>query len=124
MASIRDRCELRRAIRKLSRPGDRGRFSDRGARVLGGAVDHQFAPLHGHAWPQSEIGANFAGQFESFLGLETEADFLTAVRACWAALWTTNLRRYMDTHGLNPRSVRTSPGNSKAFSAWRPRPIF
>src|SRR5258705_9229288 len=28
--------------------------------------------------------ANFAGQFESFLGIVEEAEFLTAVRACWA----------------------------------------
>jgi pyruvate,water dikinase len=47
-------------------------------------------------------GANFAGQFESFLGIAEEAAFLTAVRACWAALWTTNARRYMDNHGLSP----------------------
>jgi phosphoenolpyruvate synthase/pyruvate phosphate dikinase len=47
-------------------------------------------------------GANFAGQFESFLGIADEAAFLTAVRACWAALWTTNARRYMDNHGLSP----------------------
>jgi pyruvate,water dikinase len=47
-------------------------------------------------------GANFAGQFESFLGIGDEAAFLTAVRACWAALWTTNARRYMENHGLSP----------------------
>jgi pyruvate,water dikinase len=47
-------------------------------------------------------GANFAGQFESFLGITDEAEFLTAVRACWAALWTTNARRYMENHGLSP----------------------
>jgi pyruvate,water dikinase len=47
-------------------------------------------------------GANFAGQFESFLGIDGDAAFLTAVRACWAALWTTNARRYMDNHGLSP----------------------
>jgi pyruvate, water dikinase len=47
-------------------------------------------------------GANFAGQFESFLGIDDEAAFLTAVRACWAALWTTNARRYMDNHGQSP----------------------
>jgi pyruvate,water dikinase len=47
-------------------------------------------------------GANFAGQFESFLGLDNEADFLTAVRACWAALWTANAQRYMAGHGLHP----------------------
>ena len=47
-------------------------------------------------------GANFAGQFESFLGLADESEFLTAVRACWAALWTSHARRYMDNHGLSP----------------------
>jgi pyruvate,water dikinase len=47
-------------------------------------------------------GANFAGQFESFLGIDQEAALLTAVRACWAALWTSNARRYMDNHALSP----------------------
>jgi pyruvate,water dikinase len=47
-------------------------------------------------------GANFAGQFESFLGLSDETEFLTAVRACWAALWTSHARRYMEAHDLSP----------------------
>src|SRR5258708_3836550 len=47
-------------------------------------------------------GASFAGQFESFLGIDGDAALLTAVRACWAALWTTNARRYMENHGLSP----------------------
>jgi len=47
-------------------------------------------------------GANFAGQFESFLGLSLEAEFLTAVRACWAALWTSHARRYMENNELSP----------------------
>jgi pyruvate,water dikinase len=47
-------------------------------------------------------GANFAGQFESFLGLSDETEFITAVRACWAALWTSHARCYMDGHGLSP----------------------
>jgi pyruvate,water dikinase len=51
---------------------------------------------------EDRAGANFAGQFESFLGLDDETEFLTAVRACWAALWTSNARRYMATHDLNP----------------------
>src|SRR5216684_3814744 len=51
---------------------------------------------------EDRAGANFAGQFESFLGLDNEADVLTAVRACWAALWTTNARRYMENNGLDP----------------------
>ena len=54
---------------------------------------------------EDRAGANFAGQFESLLGIENDNDFLTAVRACWAALWTTNARRYMANHGLNPAST-------------------
>jgi pyruvate, water dikinase len=50
-------------------------------------------------------GANFAGQFESFLGLSDESEFLTAVRACWAALWTSHARRYMDGNGLSPANT-------------------
>jgi pyruvate,water dikinase len=51
---------------------------------------------------EDRAGASFAGQFESFLGLTEEGEFLTAVRACWAALWTTNARRYMENNGLSP----------------------
>jgi len=47
-------------------------------------------------------GSSFAGQFESFLELEDETEFLTAVRACWAALWSTRALRYMATHDLDP----------------------
>jgi pyruvate, water dikinase len=47
-------------------------------------------------------GSNFAGQFESFLGIDDEAALLTAVRACWAALWTANARRGMQDHGCSP----------------------
>src|SRR6266700_2998956 len=47
-------------------------------------------------------GGNFAGQFESFLGIDDEAALLTAVRACWAALWTTTARRGMANHARSP----------------------
>jgi pyruvate,water dikinase len=51
---------------------------------------------------EDRFGSSFAGQFESFLGLENETDFLTAVRACWAALWAPRALRYMATHGVDP----------------------
>lgn len=47
-------------------------------------------------------GSSFAGQFESFLGLETETEFLTAIRACWGALWAPRALRYMATNDLDP----------------------
>jgi pyruvate,water dikinase len=47
-------------------------------------------------------GSSFAGQFETFLDLDNEADFLTAVRACWAALWSPRAIRYMGDHQMKP----------------------
>ncbi len=51
---------------------------------------------------EDRAATSFAGQFESFLGISDEAEFLTALRACWAALWTTNARRSMARHGFDP----------------------
>src|SRR5262245_16130246 len=50
-------------------------------------------------------GSSFAGQFETYLGLESEDEFLTAVRACWAALWSTRELRYMATTVLDPAAT-------------------
>ena len=51
---------------------------------------------------EDRFGSSFAGQFESYLGLEEESEFITAVRSCWAALWSTRALRYMATHDLDP----------------------
>src|SRR5579864_7977186 len=51
---------------------------------------------------EDRFGSSFAGQFESFLGLESEADFITAVRSCWGAMWATRALRYMATHDIDP----------------------
>jgi pyruvate, water dikinase len=51
---------------------------------------------------EDRFGSSFAGQFESYLGLEGEDEFLTAVRSCWAALWATRVLRYMATHHASP----------------------
>jgi pyruvate, water dikinase len=46
--------------------------------------------------------ANFAGQFQSFLGISEEVELMTAVRGCWAALWSTHAGRALARHGLDP----------------------
>lgn len=51
---------------------------------------------------EDAAGSTFAGQFETFLGLETEDEFLTAVRACWAALWSPRALQYMSNHAISP----------------------
>jgi len=60
------------------------------------------AAVRSSALIEDRAETNFAGQFESFLGIADDTEFLTALRACWAALWTTNARRYMAQHGLDP----------------------
>ena len=46
--------------------------------------------------------ASFAGQFETFLGIASPADLVTAVRGCWASLWSPRALRYMRAHDLDP----------------------
>ena len=53
------------------------------------------AAVRSSALIEDRVDAGFAGQFESFLGLSDKDEFLVALRACWAALWTTNARRAM-----------------------------
>jgi len=60
------------------------------------------AAVRSSALIEDRADANFAGQFESFLGLRDDGEFITALRACWAALWTTNARRSMAQYDLNP----------------------
>ena len=51
---------------------------------------------------EDRYGSSFAGQFESFIGIESEEDFVTAVKSCWGALWATRALRYMATHNVDP----------------------
>jgi pyruvate, water dikinase len=60
------------------------------------------AAVRSSALIEDRVDGNFAGQFESFLGIVDDAEFLTAMRACWAALWTTNARRSMAQHAQTP----------------------
>ena len=94
-----------RAARAADRAGGaRARCSRRGARwsTRTGAL----TVVRSSALVEDRDGSSFAGQFESYLGLEGEAEFLTAVRACWAALWSTRALRYMATHDLDPAGHR------------------
>ena len=60
------------------------------------------AAVRSSALIEDRADGNFAGQFESFLGINSDVEFITTLRACWAALWTTTARRSMAQHGDNP----------------------
>ncbi|HEX9645740.1 MAG TPA: PEP/pyruvate-binding domain-containing protein [Acidimicrobiia bacterium] len=44
--------------------------------------------------------ASFAGQYRTFVGLDTTADVTDAVRRCWASLWLPAARQYRMRHGI------------------------
>jgi len=51
-------------------------------------------------------GSSFAGQFQTYLGIDNEKDFLTTVQACWGALWASRALRYMDAKNI--RAIDTA----------------
>jgi len=50
-------------------------------------------------------GAAFAGQQDTFLGIEGESALLDAVRRCWASLWTDRAISYRARLGIDDTSV-------------------
>ena len=57
---------------------------------------------------EDRYGSSFAGQFESFIGIEAEEEFVTAVKSCWGALWATRALRYMASHDIDPSGTAMS----------------
>ncbi|HEY1012551.1 MAG TPA: PEP/pyruvate-binding domain-containing protein, partial [Herpetosiphonaceae bacterium] len=50
---------------------------------------------------EDSAAASFAGQHETFLGLDGEAALLAAVKGCWASLWTGRALAYRRQRGLD-----------------------
>lgn len=63
------------------------------------------AAVRSSALLEDTPGTSFAGQFDSFLGIASEADLVTAVRACWASLWSTRALDYMIMCGVDPAAT-------------------
>lgn len=51
---------------------------------------------------EDTAATSFAGQFETILGVAGAADLVTAVRACWASLWSTRALAYMQERDVDP----------------------
>ncbi|NNC64986.1 MAG: hypothetical protein HKN84_09395 [Gammaproteobacteria bacterium] len=71
-------------------------------RELMAATPDTLGVVRSSALVEDRYGSSFAGQFESFLGLQDENEFFVAVRSCWCALWSARALRYMATHDLDP----------------------
>ena len=70
-------------------------------RRLAGGLDAQVA-VRSSALCEDGTRASFAGQFDTFLGIAEPADLETAVRSCWASLWSARALRYMRAYEVDP----------------------
>jgi pyruvate,water dikinase len=50
-------------------------------------------------------GASMAGQYETYLNVDTQADLIDAVEKCWASVDSPRVRNYLAGQGLTPDQV-------------------
>ena len=50
-------------------------------------------------------GRSFAGQYDTYLGITDVDECLTAVRQCWASLWTERAWEYRERNGFDHRAA-------------------
>ncbi|WP_181019567.1 PEP/pyruvate-binding domain-containing protein [Nonomuraea typhae] len=56
--------------------------------------------------PEEDLAeASFAGQYDTFLSVRGAGNVLTAVKRCWASLWSDRAVRYRTAHGLDHRDA-------------------
>eukprot|EP01046_Picozoa_sp_COSAG06_P023217 COSAG06_NODE_1832_length_8261_cov_31.690112_6_plen_239_part_00 len=70
---------------------------------LGQQQDHQQQPavaVRSSATAEDLPGLSFAGQHETFLNVSGAAAVVTAVRDCWASLWTAQAISYRHQNGI------------------------
>jgi pyruvate,water dikinase len=48
---------------------------------------------------------SFAGQYSTFIGLESPADVIAAVKLCWASLWSPSPREYRRRHRIGENGL-------------------
>ena len=75
--------------------------------LLGAAADLGDGPLavRSSATAEDLADASFAGQQDTYLDVQGEDRVLTAVRDCWASLWTARAMAYRARHGIAPSDV-------------------
>ena len=50
-------------------------------------------------------GHSFAGQYDSYLGIADLEDCLTAIKKCWASLWTRRAYEYRERNGFDHQKI-------------------
>lgn len=55
---------------------------------------------------EDQVGASFAGQYDTFLNVRGGEAVLERVRACWAGIWSERALAYMREQGMDPRRAQ------------------
>ncbi|MBO8142682.1 MAG: phosphoenolpyruvate synthase [Firmicutes bacterium] len=68
-------------------------------------IDAPAVAVRSSATAEDLPGLSFAGQQESYLNVCGDEELLTAVRRCWASLWTARAIRYRGRMGVDHKTV-------------------
>lgn len=66
------------------------------------AATSSLVAVRSSALCEDTADASFAGQFDTFLGITSREDLVTAIRASWASLWSSRALRYMRAQEVDP----------------------
>ena len=80
--------QLQSAILRAPLPGDVARPVAGLLAGLRASGEHATLAIRSSATCEGLPGASFAGQFQTFLGVEDFEQASTAIRSCWASLWS------------------------------------
>lgn len=102
----------RQAVRGVDSPDRERVLAVEMPEAVGEAVRAAYADLGGgpvavrsSATAEDLPGAAFAGQQDTFLGVQGHSQVLDAVRRCWASLWTDRAIAYRARLGIDPATV-------------------
>ncbi|MGI6684180.1 MAG: PEP/pyruvate-binding domain-containing protein [Bacillota bacterium] len=67
--------------------------------------EHFLVAVRSSATAEDLPSASFAGQLDSFLNIESYPDMITAIKKCWASLWTPRAIHYRYQKGIGQSNI-------------------
>lgn len=105
--------QARNLILDADLPDDLAQAITKGYQELGGTADQFAVAVRSSATAEDLPQASFAGQHESYLNIRGTQHLLTAVRKCFASLYTDRAIKYREDNGFAHESIALSVGVQK-----------
>ncbi len=102
--TVRDTsCAISRLFDTIAIPGEiAGEIKNK---YLSFFNDNDLMAVRSSATAEDLPGLSFAGQYESFLDIKGADEFLTAIRKCWASLWSERAISYREKNGVGHNDI-------------------